>query len=199
MLHYNFPILSVANFANPVCLGWEVKKIYRNYAQNLLSVLLHFPPVWSQVQVSTRPPLVAHLIFAIQSESDPECRKPLFQRYLVSHTSAWSSIPDRHPPFRKDCLLVDHNHIHRVVFSNGATDWSFSIFITQRTDVLFVPCRLCYRRRLCYRLVSGNHRPSAQETWCTELWRKGFRNSSVVYHAQMHSSQLDKHPHHNFL
>jgi len=55
MLHYNFPSLSVANFANPVCLGCEVKQSlltkYTCYAQHLLSVLLHFPPVWSQVQV----------------------------------------------------------------------------------------------------------------------------------------------------
>ena len=197
MLHYNFPILSVANFANPVCLGWEVKQSlltkYRCYAQQLLSVLLHFPPVWSQVQVcldKTSSGCSPHLCYTVRIGS----RMPKTSLPTVFSKSyfrvVFNSIP---PPFRKDCLLVDHNHIHRFVFSNGETDWRFSIVITSRTDDLFVLCRICYR------LVSGNHRPSAQETWCTELWRKGFRNSSVVYHAQMHSSQLDKHPHHNFL
>jgi hypothetical protein len=43
--------------------------------------------------------------------------KPNFsQRYLISHTSVWSSSPDHPPDLKKNRLWVDRTHVYQVIF-----------------------------------------------------------------------------------
>jgi len=186
MLHYSFSRLLVAN---PNCLGWENKQPLlrkcRSYNQHLLLSASTPLIVVTNAGLDRIPSSCLARLFR-QSESMSEWQKYLCQGYLTIHTSAWSSVPD-HPPFlERDYPLVDQTHIYRNVFNKGATDWRFFIVIMSRTNVLFV--------RLDF--VSGS---CAQETWCSELWRKGSRNRSVAYQVPVHSSKLSKHPHHNCL
>ena len=104
-----------------------------------------------------------------------ERRKSLCQGLSIIHISAWSSIPDRPLPLKRDCLLVDHTHVYQSVFNNGATDWRYFIVIISRTDVLFTLIWTCLQARV------GDSQEFTQEVWQTELWLVGLRNVPAAY------------------
>jgi hypothetical protein len=187
----------VANPANAICLGWEINNLYSQNIEVMTSIFWLFCSISSlygrsQGQVLTGPPPVTQFVSATRSESEWGWQISLPRVFNNLYFRVFFKSRPSHL-FEEDCLLVDHTHIYQTVFLNRATDWSFSIVITSRTDGLSI--RLDFVTGSCRWITELLHRKH-DEPFCGEKACEILLWSAISKCIQV---KLDKHPEHSFL
>jgi hypothetical protein len=159
-----------------IALAERLNSFYLQNTEVTISTFTHSSPSPSSVFTSASLDRTScrRFLVSLPCSVEPECHGSLHQGYLTIHISAYFSMSDRPHLFRKGLNIGELHPCSSSPSWYEVTDWRFLTVLTSRTDVRFIPGRLCYS------LVSRNFSTSIQEIWYSELRRKGLRNSPVV-------------------